>query len=56
MIRKTDKGADFLAYIKQKDGEAKIARKHDWKIALISGLFCALFSAAINWIATLFEG
>lgn len=56
VIRKTDRGADFLAYIKQKDREARIARKHDWKIALISGLFGALFSAAINWIATLSEG
>lgn len=56
LIRKSDKGVDFLAYINQKDKEESDAKRHDWKIALISGLSGALISEAIKWFASLLLG
>lgn len=57
LIRKSDKGVDFLAYINnQKDKEESDAKMHDWKIALISGLSGALISEAIKWFASLLLG
>ena len=56
LVRKSDKGVDFLAYISQKDKEESDARMHDWKIALISGLSGALLSEFIEWIASFLWG
>lgn len=56
LVRKSDKGVDFLAYINQKDKEESDAKMHDWKIALISGLSGALISEAIKWFASLLWG